>query len=102
MQCPEPDCGKEVRLLETFSTLVGYHSPEGHNHDGNCAREYWACEDKHRYVAHPRRSCEKCDWQGVKKCWCHFGEKYEGTPVLLNLNDTKYKHDAWLFERLGY
>ena len=32
------ECGEEMALISECSTLVGYASPPGHNHDDNCKK----------------------------------------------------------------
>ena len=41
-------CGKPfVRCGGTEVTLLGYSSPPGHDHDDNCMKRQYGCEDGH-------------------------------------------------------
>lgn len=62
------------------STLVGYHSPPGHNHDDNCIKRSYQCSNGHSIVVSKRRSCKVCDWKGKEDCLCHDGAKVDEWP----------------------
>lgn len=80
MRCPTCSLPpiKEVGLGE-FTTLVGYHSPEGHNHDDNCVKREYICANRHHFTLSIRRSCP-CGWLGKEDCFCHKGIKISKWP----------------------
>jgi hypothetical protein len=59
---------------------VGYYSPPGHDHDNNCKKRPYVCEDGHKTVLTRRNRCPKCDWVGKLTCFCHSGEKIKEWP----------------------
>lgn len=61
-------------------TLVGYESPEGHEHDDNCLSRVYVCGNGHERKVSKRRSCPACDWKGKTSCSCHPGEKVDTWP----------------------
>lgn len=63
-----------------MSTLLGYASPPGHNHDDNCRCRMYMCEHGHVRIVFKRNRCPACDWVGKKHCNCHEGEKLEEWP----------------------
>lgn len=64
------------------STLVGYMSPPGHDHDDNCVSRRYECENGHIITVSKRNKCSNpdCDWVGREKCFCHHGKKVEEWP----------------------
>lgn len=70
-------CGEPMTLEDYGVTLVGYYSPEGHNHDDNCLRAFYRCQNGHREQISHQRKCpvEGCDWMGKPVCFCHKGGK---------------------------
>ena len=64
-------------------TLVGYYSPEGHNHDDNCLKCEYHCKNGHYITLSVRRKClkEGCTWQGKTTCFCHPTEKLNEWPA---------------------
>ena len=76
-----PLCGKAMSCRGTKSTLVGYISPVGHNHDDNCRFRDYICEGcGHRESVSKRNRCPVCDWVGKERCFCHFGLKVDKWP----------------------
>ena len=73
MKCPV--CDKETRHTGMTETLVGYHSPPGHDHDDNCQKRLYACTCGHAWIESKQRGCPVCDWKGKTTCFCHGGEK---------------------------
>ena len=63
-----------------FSTLVGYRSPPGHNHDDNCLKRIYECPNGHITSLSKRRRCHACDWVGKLTCFCHAGDKLDEWP----------------------
>ncbi len=66
-------CGKPLIFHGlTGSTMVGYSSPLGHNHDDNCCTRVYVCEDDHRTRIRRINTCEAagCSWRGKKVCFC--------------------------------
>ena len=76
-------CGKEMRLKAEYSTLVGYISPKGHNHDDNCVKRVYVCSNNHEKVISKRNRCSDrglnrdCTWKGKETCGCHEGKKVD-------------------------
>ena len=57
MKC---ECGKPfVTMREGSSTLVGYISPPGHDHDDNCKTNHFECEDGHNTNITIQNQCPK-------------------------------------------
>ena len=76
-------CGKPlVGHYGTSSTLVGYSSPPGHNHDDNCVSREYICEDGHKVVLYKQARCPNCDWVGKLECGCHVGPKVSAWPKI--------------------
>ena len=73
-----PICGTSVRHYGTCSTLLGYSSPEGHNHDDNCRKRLYECENGHNALLSVVNKCPACDWVGQKECFC--SEKIDEWP----------------------
>lgn len=76
-------CGKLfVCHTGTGTTLVGYYSPPGHNHDDNCRKRAYFCADGH--VTRIRRvnvcQTEGCGWKGKATCFCHEGTNVDEWP----------------------
>ena len=71
-------CNKKMKLIVETRTLVGFFSPEGHNHDDNCIVRKFVCFDcKESYKESRVNVCsaEGCNWSGKKACECHGGMK---------------------------
>ena len=51
------------------TTLLGYSSPEGHNHDDNCIVRLYKCINNHEVRISIINSCG-CGWTGKKECFC--------------------------------
>ncbi|MCP4651011.1 MAG: hypothetical protein GY853_13165 [PVC group bacterium] len=66
----------------TGSTMVGYCSPPGHDHDDNCLSRTYRCENghEHRYSLRRRCNVEGCGWVGKDECFCHDGKKVDKWP----------------------
>lgn len=83
MKC---NCGEDLhvetrdgRIMES-TTLVGYLSPVGHNHDDNCLKRSYVCSNGHYQTLSKRRRCQVCDWVGKEECFCHSGKKVDEWP----------------------
>ena len=74
-------CGEQMRCVSETSTLVGYVSPRGHNHDDNCVVRRYVCSNGHVYEVSKRNRCPTCDWLGKESCSCHPGSKVNDWPV---------------------
>lgn len=79
MICQVDGCDLEAVYQGTMSTLVGYYSPEGHDHDDNCRTRLYHCGNGHETVIRVRNICRTpgCGWKGKLTCFCHPGEKVE-------------------------
>lgn len=77
-KCPE--CNGVMSHGGTSTTLVGYLSPPGHNHDDNCCKRTYRCENGHTMILSKRNRCDKCDWVGSENCFCHKGNKVDQWP----------------------
>lgn len=79
-------CGEKLKPKEgdffsgIMSTLLGYSSPPGHNHDDNCLTQLYTCANGHDIRLSKRRTCPACDWKGKEKCFCHPGNKVDEWP----------------------
>ena len=62
------------------STLVGYCSPAGHNHDDNCRTKIYRCVNGHVKRLSVQNSCPACDWVGKEDCNCHDEKKFQTWP----------------------
>jgi hypothetical protein len=82
MTCPE--CGAQFVWAEDgwSTTLVGYFSPSGHDHDDNCRLRSYQCANGHRVVVSIRCRCHACEWVGKDECFCHNGKKVDAWPEL--------------------
>jgi hypothetical protein len=74
-----PDCGGPLKSDGFGTTLLGYSSPPGHDHDINCRTGHFNCGDRsHARIEYSiRTTCPApgCDWRGKEECWCHPGKK---------------------------
>lgn len=70
-------CGEKAEIFSVGSTLVGYVSPPGHNHNDNCIAVRMKCVNGHESTAIVRNRClaPGCDWVGKERCFCHTGIK---------------------------
>jgi hypothetical protein len=96
------DCGKPLVFNGgTGKTLVGYYSPEGHNHDDNCRKRVYVCEDGHRTVIRRINKCQTvgCDWRGKETCFCHENgvtvEEWPDTPSAQTWEEAKAR-GVWM------
>jgi len=65
------ECGEKAVYVGLTSTLVGYHSPPGHDHDDNCKTLYYDCVNGHKlFVKGIRNRCSYpgCNWVGREHC----------------------------------
>ena len=72
------ECEQPMRVHQgTASTLVGYSSPKGHNHDDNCRFRLYECPAGHfqRLTVQNRCDAPECKWRGKLTCFCHEGAK---------------------------
>jgi hypothetical protein len=76
-----PKCGEKMKHSGTIETLVRYYSPKGHDHDDNCRKRTYFCENEHYITVSKRNTCSACDWKGKEKCFCHEGIKLNSWPV---------------------
>lgn len=89
------ECGGElVASMGIVSTLVGFSSPEGHDHDNNCKTYMYVCEKGHESGFSVQNECPACDWKGHEKCFCHPGKKMSKSemPVIQG----KTPPQAWI------
>lgn len=65
-----------------LTTMVGYASPKGHNHDDNCVRRQYTCENGHKTIISKQNRCPVvgCEWVGKTTCFCHHGIKVDEWP----------------------
>ena len=79
-----PKCGnKMICKLGTWSTLLFYSSPEGHDHDDNCKARLYVCTVCHHSIVISRQNrcpVKGCDWVGCETCFCHEGKKAKEWP----------------------
>lgn len=77
-----PKCGGAMHSTGAFTTLVGYLSPAGHDHDhdDNCRKREYRCACGHVEVVSRRNRCPVCDWAGKSDCWCCPNGKVDEWP----------------------
>src|SRR5271169_3286198 len=65
-----PKCKKKCVCTDYGSTLVGYYSPPGHDHDDNCKTYYFMCECGNHFKISPINLCSNtdCYWEGQHDC----------------------------------
>ena len=69
----------------SITTLVGYMSPPGHDHDDNCLLREYRCANGHDTAISVRRRCShpECHWVGKAVCRCHKPEtKVDAWPEI--------------------
>lgn len=71
---------EDDKIIETV-TLVGFTSPEGHNHDDNCWKRPYVCPSGHEVTIARRRTCHRCNWAGKPDCGCHDYDKVSEWPL---------------------
>ena len=78
-----PECGEKMKDIGAGEsmTMVAYNSPPGHNHDDNCRKRVYGCENGHLLTISKRNRCPACDWVGKEDCDCHYGKKYDEWPT---------------------
>lgn len=91
-------CGEEMYTWTggPIMTLVGYNSPEGHDHDDNCKYKVYHCKNGHHKKVYKISKCPACDWVGKRECWCHDGPKYDEWP-----EGARPDFDKWWEETIG-
>jgi len=78
MKCDE--CNEIMECVSEGTTLLGFHSPLGHDHDDNCKKREYQCLNGHTKIISKRNKCPECGWVGIEKCWCHKGLKVNEWP----------------------
>jgi hypothetical protein len=63
-----------------MTTMVGFVSPPGHNHDDNCRFMRYVCKCGNIKTVSKRNRCPACDWVGRDECFCHDGKKLDEWP----------------------
>lgn len=63
-----PHCHVACRSDSYFETLVGYGSELGHNHNDNCRKFEFTCQNGHGFKVRPRNTCPTCSWKGSAEC----------------------------------
>lgn len=81
-----PECGLPMYTNPSegaWMTLVGYFSPEGHDHDDNCLHKAARCANGHVAQVSIRRVCPApgCNWKGKEVCFCNPHKKLDSWPV---------------------
>ena len=76
-------CGEKAVSNYQTTTLLGFISPAGHNHDDNCVNRVYICQNGHKANISKQNSCpvKDCDWVGIDECFCHKGKKVKEWPV---------------------
>lgn len=79
----------------TTMTAVGYDSEPEHDHDDNCLKRIYVCQNGHSVVVSKRRTCPfpGCDWKGKEECFCHPGKKVDEWPDVM-LDETAIMLEA--------
>jgi hypothetical protein len=63
-------CNEPMEAGDEISTLVGYISPKGHDHNDNRRTKVYHCPEGHFKIVVKINKCHVCDW---------VGRSYEGT-----------------------
>ena len=75
------ECSPEFEnTIVEMTTLVGFISPKGHDHDDNCLTRFYICSNNHEITISKIKKCPVCEWTGKKECFCHRGMKVEEWP----------------------
>ena len=69
-----PDCKAPMSHSGTHETMVGYQSPPGHDHDDNCKKRLYVCDNGHEHRISRQNRCHVCDWVGKTECSACYGE----------------------------
>ena len=75
-----PECSEKMIAGPTITTLVGYSSPKGCDHDDNCLTRVYKCINNHSRRVSIRRVCPNCSWVGKDDCGCHSEKKLNHWP----------------------
>lgn len=76
MKCSQ--CNEPMICVGESSTYAGFLSPPGHDHNDNCIRRIYQCDNGHRVTLSKRRRCH-CGWKGAASCFC-CGDKVDLWP----------------------
>lgn len=65
-----------------WTTLLGWRSEPGHNHNPNCVTRMYECENRHRVKLSVKNRCclPGCTWVQRDECFCHPGKKIDYRP----------------------
>lgn len=63
-----PVCGNDTVTSSCSMTMLGFSSPEGHNHDDNCRKFSFTCPNGHEFQVRVQNTCPSCDWKGKEIC----------------------------------
>lgn len=69
MKCLHSDCGEKLDLIVGHevngrTTMIGFTSPDGHNHDDNETRYVFECPKGHKSAYSLINKCSECEWRG--------------------------------------
>jgi hypothetical protein len=88
-------CDEDLIACEkgTFSSLLGYTSPPGHDHDNTCLNKVYWCRNGHEQIISKRKKCPNpdCDWVGKEDCFCHHGKKVDEWPEVNEVRLTRWQ-----------
>jgi hypothetical protein len=76
-----PNCFDKIGHGGTGSTLVGYLSPPGHNHNDNCRKRTYVCKCGYKKTVSKINTCPTCDWTGKEECFCCPDGKLKQWPA---------------------
>src|ERR1700679_2901348 len=78
-----PKCNGKLTYKGSSSTLVGYSSPTGHDHDDNCRTHEYLCDNGHHVAEKKQKVCSfpGCNGKGKPECFCG--------PFAVRVMDTK-------------
>ncbi len=63
-----PICSVSLESDNCMSTMVGYYSEPGHDHDNNCRKFYFDCGCGCKFKVRVQNTCPTCDWKGKEVC----------------------------------
>lgn len=98
MDYPCPRCGEICSTSGFSTTLVGYLSPPGHDHDDNCRHFSLTCPKGHKFTVRARNTCSACDWKGKEVC-STCGYNIRKDDDIRNDDQTQIKSIMFVYEK---
>ena len=90
-----PVCGIESESRAYSTTLVGYVSPEGHDHDDNCRWFRFQCFNGHAFEVRVQNLCPSCNWEGKEWCYsCGGNVRHEAAGSGVEVERTTFVYNT--------